>query len=111
MPAVARRALPAAGIGEPPRLVRTVALVQRRYLAGGLRDPHERRAQLADCAARDDEAGAHRLALLAGLADLGEAELLGGLAGEPAAGEVEAGLRVVVGLGLGVQGVLDLVVD
>src|SRR3954453_12928889 len=71
VPAVARRALPAAGIGEPPRLLGAVALVERVDLAGGLSDPHERGPQLADAAAGDDEAGGHGLAPAAGLPDLG----------------------------------------
>src|SRR3954452_14761852 len=53
--AVACRALPAARVGEAPRLVRAVARVQGGDLAGGLRDPHERGAQLPDAAAGDDE--------------------------------------------------------
>src|SRR5262245_17955746 len=95
--AVAGRAFPAAGVGEAPRLVGAVALIERGDLARGLRDAHERGPQLGGRAPGDDEARAHRLALLARLADLHEAELLGGLAGQPASCEVEAGLRILVG--------------
>src|SRR5918992_3731867 len=98
--AVARAAFPAGGVGETPWLVGPEALVGARDLAGGLGDPCQHRPQLSDAPARDDEAGAHLFAPGAGLADLREAELVRAVAREPAAGQVQAGLRVAVGLGL-----------
>src|SRR4051794_3269698 len=47
----------------------------------------------------------------AGLGDLREAELRRGIAFEPAPGEVDGGLEVVVGLVLAQRGCLDLVID
>jgi hypothetical protein len=76
-----------------------------------LRDPDERAAQLAGRSARGHERGADLLAARAGLGDLGEAELRGGIAFEPAPGEVDGGLEVVVGLVLAQRCGLDLVVD
>src|SRR3954453_3629548 len=109
--AVARAALPATRVGEPPRLVRPKAVIQRDDLARRLSDSRERSTQLSWRPSCRDAGAAHRLAFLAGLADLGEAELVGGIAAQPAAAEVASGLRVAVGLGLRVQGALDLVVD
>jgi hypothetical protein len=96
--AVAGRAFPAGGVGEAPGLVGSEALVVGGDLAGGLGDAYERSAQLPGAAAGGDEARGHLLAPFAGFADLREAELAGGVVLQPAAGEVEAGLRVVVGL-------------
>ena len=109
--AVALAALPAARIGEPPRLVRAEPLVAGDDLARDLRDPDERAAQLARRPARGHDRGADLLAARAGLGDLGEAELRGGIAFQPAPGEVDGGLEVVVGLVLGQRRGLDLVVD
>jgi hypothetical protein len=52
-------------------------------------------------AAGGDERGAHLLAPRSGLGDLGEAEPVRRVGFEPAPGEVQAGSRVVVGLGGG----------
>src|SRR4051794_5664475 len=43
--AVARRALPARGVGEPPRRVGPEALVERAHLRRGQPDPGEHAAQ------------------------------------------------------------------
>src|SRR4051812_35954107 len=109
--AVGGGALPADRVGEPPRLVGPEALVEGDDLARRLGNPGERAAQLADGAARRDQRAAHLFAALARLGDLREAELARGRAGEPAAGEIQAGLRVVVGTRLAVDAVLDLVVN
>src|SRR6266545_3715869 len=109
--AVALAALPAGRVGEAPRRVGAVALVERVDLAGGLRDAREARALLADRAGGGDQRAADLLAPAAGLGDLREPERPCRAAFEPAPGEVQAGLRIDVGLGLRDRAVLDLVVD
>ena len=77
--AVALAALPAARIGEPPRLVRAEPLVAGDDLPGDLRDPDQRAAQLARRSAGRHKRGAYLLAAGAGLGDLGKGELRGGI--------------------------------
>jgi len=76
-----------------------------------LRDPGQRAAQLPDRSARGHDRGADLLATRTGLGDLGEAELRRGIAFQPAPGEVDGGLEVVVGLVLAQRRGLDLVID
>src|ERR1035437_8512478 len=109
--AVALAALPAARIGKSPGLVGTKPLVVRDDLGSDLRDPDERAAQLSRRSARGHDRGADLFAARAGLGDLGEAELRGGIAFQPAPGEVDGWLEVVVGLVLAQRRGLDLVVD
>src|SRR5205823_14664747 len=104
-------ALPARGIGEPPRLVGAEALVRGGDLAGRQRDAGEHAAHLAGRASGTDERRGHLLASLAGLGDLREAQLVRRVGLEPAPGEVDPCLRVRVGPILADQAALDLEVD
>src|SRR5664279_2548456 len=89
--APAGRAAPAGGVSEPPRPVRSQLLVVGADLAGGQRDPRERRAQLPDRPGGANQRAGHGPASAARPEDLSERELVGGLSVQPASGEIQAG--------------------
>jgi hypothetical protein len=95
-------------IGQRPRAAGPELAVEAVDRARGGEDASDEGLQLGAAASRGDDLG---LGLLGVRVDRVVEEARGGAAGQGALEQVEAGLRVAVGVGLGDVALLDLDVD